>query len=184
MSLSADRPNWFALQVRTNRERQVSQMLRSKGYEEFLPIGRGRNDSRSHAAPLFPGYVFCRIGPKVHGLIVTTPGVIRIVGFGGKPASIDPEEVRSIQLLVSSGAATCATWGLQVGSKVRVEEGPLRGVIGTLTCVHKKTRLLVSINLMMRTVIAEVCPEWVQAITPLPAHNVSCAQPEPQLAAS
>ena len=93
---------WFALQVRTRTEHQVATMLRAKGYEEFLPTHNVKNKkSASFPAPLFPGYVFCRINPNAHGLIVTTPGVIRIVEFGGKPAPVDPEELRSVQLIVN-----------------------------------------------------------------------------------
>ncbi len=157
---------WFALQVRTRTEQQVAMMLRAKGYEEFLPTCNVRKKRISYEAPLFPGYVFCRVNANVYGLIVTTPGVIRIVEFGGKPAPIDPEEIRSIQVLTNSGSPLCVWKGLNVGDKVRVEEGPLQGVVGVLTSILPKQRLLVSISMMMRTVVAEVDPEWVKAVSP------------------
>jgi len=160
---------WFALQVRTRTEHQVATMLRAKGYEEFLPTQNVKNKkSASFPAPLFPGYVFCRINPNVHGLIVTTPGVIRIVEFGGKPAPIDPEELRSVQLIVNSGVPTCVWQGLHLGDKVYIQEGPLQGAVGVLTSIRAKQRLVVSITMMMRTVAAEVDPEWVTALSPLP----------------
>lgn len=159
---------WFALQVRTRTEHRVAALLRAKGYEEFLPTRSIKRKSVLSHAPLFPGYVFCRVSPYVYGLIVTTPGVIRIVEFGGKPAPIDPEEIRSIQLIVNSGVPTCVCQGLQPGDKVCIEDGPLRGAVGIVTCVRPKHRLLVSITMMMRTVIAEVDPEWVAAIGPAP----------------
>ena len=157
---------WFALQVRTRTEQQVAMMLRAKGYEEFLPTCSVRKKRISYETPLFPGYVFCRVNANVYGLIVTTPGVIRIVEFGGKPAPIDPEEIHSIQVLTSSGSPLCVWKGLNIGDKVRVEEGPLQGVVGILTSILPKQRLLVSISMMMRTVVAEVDPEWVKAVSP------------------
>lgn len=157
---------WFALQVRTRTEQQVAMMLRAKGYEEFLPTCSVKKNCISYDAPLFPGYVFCRVNANVYGLIVTTPGVIRIVEFGGKPAPIDPEEIRSIQVLTNSGAPLCVWKGLNIGDKVRVEEGPLQGVVGILTSILPKQRLLVSISMMMRTVVVEVDPEWVKAVSP------------------
>jgi transcription antitermination factor NusG len=93
--------------------------------------------------------------------------VIRIVEFGGKPAPIDPNEIRTVQLLVNSGAPISAWHGLELGDKVYIEEGPLRGAVGILTSFRTKQRLTVSITLMMRTVSAEVDHEWVTCLTPL-----------------
>ena len=161
---------WFALQVRTRTEHQVATMLRFKGYEEFLPIHNVRKRSILSPVPLFPGYVFCRINAHAYGLIVTTPGVIRVVEFGGKPAPIDPEEIRSIQLIVNSGVPISVWKGLNVGDKICIEEGPLQGVVGILASIRPK-RLLVSITMMMRTVVAEVDPEWVSAVGPALPRN-------------
>jgi transcription antitermination factor NusG len=160
--------NWFALQVRARTECRVATILRAKGYEEYLPTQKLKKRSTFSQVPLFPGYVFCRVNPHVYGLIVTTPGVIRIVEFGGKPAPVDPEEIRSIQLIVNSGVPVCVLKGLHPGDKVSIEDGPLRGAVGTLTSIRPKQRLLVSITMMMRTVVAEVDPEWVAAAVPLP----------------
>jgi len=158
---------WFALQVRARTEHQVATILQAKGYEEFLPIYHVKKKSTSRAVPLFPGYVFCRVSPHACGLIVTTPGVIRFVEFGGRPAAIDPEEIRSIQLIINSGAPTYVLMGLHLGDRVRIQEGPLRGAIGVLTSIRAKQRLIVSVTMMMRTVAAEVNPEWVAVLAPL-----------------
>jgi transcription antitermination factor NusG len=166
VTFAGTEPNWFALQVRTRTEHQVSEILRSKGYEEFLPVSSSRKKRATYDTPLFPGYVFCRIMPTSQGRIVTTPGVIRIVSFGGKPAVVDPEEIRSIQLVVSSGVPVFASRSLQIGDLVRIEEGPLRGAVGRLISVRARQRLAVSITMMMRTIIAEVEPEWLTSISP------------------
>jgi transcription antitermination factor NusG len=152
--------------VRIKTEHQVATILRSKGYEEFLPTSNSRKRRTTHDTPLFPGYLFCRIVPNAQGLIVSTPGVIRIVSFGGKAAPIDPEEIHSIQLVVKSGAPTQASPGFHPGELVRIEDGPLRGAVGTLISVRKPHRLAVSITMMMRTVIAEVDPQWLRSLSP------------------
>lgn len=170
---------WFALQVKTRTEHQVATMLRTKGYEEFLPAHTVKKKGIASKVPFFPGYVFCRINSNACGLIVTTPGVIRIVEFGGKPAPIDPEEIQSLQLIVNSGVPVCVMKGLNVGDKIRVEEGPLRGAVGILISIRPKQRLLVSISMMMRTVIAEVDPEWISVAAPIPPRKpaISINQP-------
>jgi transcription antitermination factor NusG len=166
---------WFALQVKIRTEHQVATILRSKGYEEFLPTHNVNKKQTADRKPLFPGYVFCRVNPMCVGLIVTTPGVLRIVKFGEKPAPIDPEEIRSIQLIADSGVPLSILQGLSVGDKVSIEDGPLRGAIGILSSIRSGRRLLVSISMMMRTVAAEVNPEWVRAVIPLQGNNVSAS---------
>lgn len=160
---------WFALQVRTRTEHQVATILRSKGYEEFLPLRDTKRKGTFSPDPLFPGYLFCRINPQAHGLIVTTPGVVRIVAFGGRPAPVDPEEIRSIQIIVNSGLPICIWQGLHVGVKVCIREGPLRGAVGVVTCIRARQRLVVSIPMMMRTIAAEVDPNCVTAVGPTPS---------------
>lgn len=152
---------WFALQVRSRTEYLVATHLHSKGYEEFLPVSRVKKRGSWHDVPLFPGYVFCRINPHSCGLIVRTPGVIRFVEFGGRPALIDPEEIKSVQVIVNSGVAACVLEGLHPGDRVCIQEGPLKGTIGILTSVRAKQRLVVSITMMMRAVAVEVDPLWV-----------------------
>jgi hypothetical protein len=43
----------------------------------------------------------------------------------------------------------------------------LRGAVGLLTSIRPKGRLLVSISMMMRTVVAEVDPDWVSSAGPI-----------------
>lgn len=158
--------SWFALQVRVRMELSVSAMLRAKGYEEFLPL-RWSNLSQSHAEPLFAGYVFCRLAPEACGRFVTTPGVIRVVGFGGRPTPVDAEEIIALQLVDKARWPVSACEGFHVGDKVVIEEGPLRGVSGILSSVRGQHRLLISVQILMRTVAVEVRPEWVTSLEPL-----------------
>ena len=134
-----------------------------------MPARNAAKKGFAPQAPLFPGYVFCRMNPHAHGLVVTTPGVIRIVGFGGRPVPIDPEEINSIQLIVKSGVPTCVLRGLHPGDKVCITEGPLQGAIGVLTSIRGQRRFVVSLEMMMRTVTVEVNPEWIDTLEPLPS---------------
>lgn len=168
---------WFALQVKNRTEYQVATILRAKGYEEFLPVRNTTKKGFAPQVPLFPGYVFCRMNLHAHGLVVTTPGVVRIVGFGGRPVPIDPEEIHSIQLIVKSGVPTCVLRGLHPGDRVCITEGPLQGAIGVLTSIRGQRRFVVSLEMMMRTVTVELDPESIatlESIPPRPHLGSSC----------
>ena len=75
---------WFALQVHAKHEFGVANSLRSRGYDPFLPLCRCRklwsDRIKLVEAPLFPGYMFCRLNLHYRLPILTAPGVIRIVG--------------------------------------------------------------------------------------------------------
>lgn len=64
--------------------------------------------------------------------VVTTPGVIRIVGDGARPLPIPAEEIEAIGRIVDAGSAVEPWHYLQVGRRVRVEFRPLRGTEGII----------------------------------------------------
>ena len=154
---------WFALQVKCGRESMCAQILRYKGYEEFLPLGIVGVSGRPTLAPtpLFPGYLFCRLSAQVYGPIVTTPGVIRVLGFGGIPSPVSEAEIENLQRLVDSNHPTSRWPYVALGQLVRITRGALRGLTGKLVRVKNTHRLIVSIDLLLRSVATELDAESV-----------------------
>ena len=97
---------WIILQTKSRHERRVKYLLTRKGYERLLPIRRQKRQWSDRVveveSPLFPMYVFCRHSPSAAGKMVSTPGVIRIVKFGGLPAEVPVEEIKALRLLAQS----------------------------------------------------------------------------------
>jgi len=110
---------------------------------------------------LFQGYVFCRINGQVAGKIVTTPGVIRIVGDGRHPLAIPIDEISAIQRIVELGVQAEPCSFLKVGQTVHIKEGPLRDLDGIVLKVKNGHRLVVSVSLLRRSVAVEIDPAWV-----------------------
>jgi transcription antitermination factor NusG len=156
---------WWAVQVWAGRESSSSTALRLRGYEVFLPTYRvtrrwsDRMKATDHA--LFPGYVFCRLREHAAAAIVTAPGVIGIVGDGARPLPISDAEIESIRRIVDSHlhVEPCAL--PQVGQRVQIEVGPLRGAQGIVQTIKNKHRLVASIQLLQRAVAVEIDPAWV-----------------------
>ncbi len=182
--MSIERPldsiseQWFALRVKSRCEKVVSTIARNKGFEEFLPLyqRRQRWSDRVKAVefPLFPGYVFCRLNPQYRLPLLTIPGVLHFVGIGKAPVPIDDEEILAIQSAVSSGLATEPWPFLEVGQRVRLEDGPLVGLEGFLVEMRKRYRVVVSVTLLKRSVAVEIDREWV---TPLDASRRCASVP-------
>jgi hypothetical protein len=77
---------------------------------------------------------------------------------------VDPTEMRAIQQLSSSGLTSEPYPYLQVGQPVCIREGPLEGVEGLLVRERGSERLVISISLLQRSVIAEVERRWVEPL--------------------
>jgi transcriptional antiterminator NusG len=161
---------WFALRVRSKHEQLASLHLRSRGYEEFSPsykVERQWSDrKRTTDQSLFPGYVFCRLNPNDRFPVLSVPGVVGIVGFGDGPTIIPEEEVGRVRAILSSGLMVIPWPFLRIGQTVLIERGPLAGVEGILQEVKGKYRIVVSINLLQRSVSSEIDRAWVRPVSP------------------
>ena len=161
---------WFAVRVKSNCERVVALLLDQRGYQRFLPSSQVRKQwsDRIKVAErlLIPGYVFCSFNPHDRLPIVSTPGVLHVVGVGKEPAPISGTEIQALWTTVTSGLPV-ETWPfLQSGDRVVVERGALAGVEGIVTHFRGGCRLVVSIALLQRSVAAEIDRDWVRPLAP------------------
>jgi transcription antitermination factor NusG len=164
-----DQLSWYALRIQSRLASVASTTLRGKGYEEFSPLYRSRrrwsDRIKELELPLFPGYLFCRFDVSDRLVpILTTPGVIGIVGIGKTPAPVDLDEIEAIRVILRSGLAAQPWPSLRVGSKVYIERGPLAGLEGIITNTDKVYRLIVSVSLLQRSVAVEIDREWARPI--------------------
>ena len=160
--------HWFALRVKPRAEKVVAMLARHKGFEEFLPVCQSRrrwsDRFKSVELPLFPGYVFCRLKAEYRLPLLTIPGALHFVGIGRVPVPIDDSEIRAIQTALRSGLFAEPWPFLDVGQRVRLEEGPLAGLEGLLIEVRKKHRIIVSVSLLRRSVAVEIERHWVRPL--------------------
>src|SRR5580704_16835213 len=162
---------WFALRVRSNCERLAVTHLRQRGYEDFAPSykveKRWSDRIKQIDQFLFPGYVFCRFDPNNRLPVLTAPGVVDVVGFGKLPEHVPDAEIERLRRMVDSGLLVTPYPYVQVGQAVLIDRGPLSGVEGILAEVKGNTRLVVSVNLLRRSVSAEVDRHWIRPIPSL-----------------
>lgn len=160
MESRESRHPWFAVQVKGRSEKLIASLLAQKGYEEFVPTyhekRRWSDRVKDRELPLFPSYLFCRFPVERRLPILTTPGVIRILGLGKVPIPVAESEVAAIQAIVESGWQAEPWPYLQTGQRVQITEGPLRGLEGFLVTVKNQKRLVVSVTLLRRSVTVEI----------------------------
>ena len=158
--------HWYALHVRPRFEKHVQTHLEEKGYEVFYPtyaVKRKWSDRvKLLEFPLFPGYVFSRFSVDARLPILVTPGVNQVVGAGKTPVMVDEAELLAIRRIMESGVATEPWPYLKVGETVRIESGPLEGMLGIVTRIKNSYRLVVSVSLLMRSVSVELDSKWIK----------------------
>lgn len=162
---------WFAILARTGREKNATLLLENAGYECYLPVikfTRQWSDRlKEIELPLFPGYLFCRMNPHNRLPVLTTPGVIQIVGVGKTPIPVEEQEIDEIQRVGKSGISLMPWPYLQVGHVAQIEEGPLRGVTGIVIRIKSGLKLVLSVNLLQRSIAVEIDRSWIGAAYPV-----------------
>jgi transcription antitermination factor NusG len=160
---------WYAIRVRSRYENTVATILQGKGYEWFLPLYRSRrawsDRIKEIQLPLFPGYVFCRFDVQRRLPILTTPGVVGVVGVGKRPVAIDESEIGAIKSAIGSGLPARPWPFLQIGQEVSVANGPLCGLRGILLNFKGQHRLVLSVTLLQRSIAIEVESAWVNPVS-------------------
>ena len=157
--------NWYALYVRSRHEKMVHAQLDAKSEDVFLPVYSSRHKWadrwKTVSLPLFPGYVFCRFDTNRRSAIMTTSGVIDVVRMGSQPAAIDGAEIEAIKRVAASPLLTEPYADVVPGEIVTMSDGPLKGLNGTLMEVRKGLRLVISVQLLRRSVLIEIDRDWV-----------------------
>lgn len=168
---------WFAIQTRSRHEKRVTADLREKAVEAYLPLRSVEHqwsDRRKVVdLPLFPGYVFVRIsGDAIARVpVLQTDGVLGFLGIRGIGVPIPEEEIAAIQTVLREKIPVEPHPFVKVGEKVRICGGSLDGLEGLLTGVDGKRNLVVSIDLIERSVAIRISGFKVVPVSPEPQRS-------------
>ena len=125
--------------------------------------------------PLFPGYVFVHIPPDERVRVLELSGVVSIVGTTREPTPLpdeDIERLRSGLHLVHAEPHPTLT----MGETVRIRRGPLQGMTGVVTRQKNSFRVVLTVDLIMKSVAVEVCADSVEPIgKPKPSYCAMAA---------
>jgi transcription antitermination factor NusG len=150
---------WLAVHTWSRHEKFVSVQLRNKEIETFLPLypspKKWKNRMAAADLPLFSGYLFVRIADHHRLAVLQTPGVSKFIGFQNRPAVIPNEEIAQLEIAVKGGMLAPHPF-LNVGDRVRVQSGALEGLTGILVRDKKGERVVLSVELLSRSISVEL----------------------------
>jgi transcription antitermination factor NusG len=139
---------WHVLHVISNHEKRVAQHLVVRSVEHYLPLytERVKWTDRTVGAerPLFSGYLFARFLPQSRIAVISTPGVLRLLGDEGRDM-VSCEELDKIRDGLRSGLLLRPHQCVSVGTRVRVRDGIFAGAEGTVTELHHQCKVIISL---------------------------------------
>ena len=157
---------WYAIHTRSHFEQKVFDRFRSKSIETFLPkmevMSRRKDRRKNILVPLLPGYVFVQydLDPEIYWDIIKTVGVVRMVGFEGKPTPAREEEIQSLMILDGTNRTVQNRAFMKRGDTVMIMEGPLKGLVGFYVRHKGQTeKVVVNVELLHRSLAVEI-EDW------------------------
>jgi len=153
-----DEPVWWVVHTRPRCEKKMKEWFAVKQFEHFLPV---RPKQRIYASkkvtfehPLFPGYAFGSFPLRARLNVLGSghaAGVIEVVD-----QSQLLKELSTVRKALEAGAPLEDCPYVAVGQRVRITSGACRGLEGRVERFAGKTRFLLSVELLQRSVAMEI----------------------------
>jgi len=151
---------WYAGYTASRHEKRVAEHFAQRGVEHFLPlyetIHRWNNGRHRVQLPLFPGYIFVRIALRDRLRVIEVPGFVRLVGFSSLPHPLPEADINRMKEALNKGVLAEPYPYLTVGTRVEIRNGPLQGMTGILLRRQNKCRVVISVDLIMRSMAVDV----------------------------
>jgi transcriptional antiterminator RfaH len=149
---------WWVVYTKSRQEKSLARELLKYQIPFYLPqiknttLVKGRR--RTSFMPLFTGYVFMLAdeAERVRGL--TTNRISRILSVDD--AEQLTSDLRQIKRLIESDAPLTIERRIAPGQRVRIKQGSLLGMEGTVLTRRGETRLLVCVNFLQQGASIEV----------------------------
>jgi transcription termination/antitermination protein NusG len=153
-------PCWYAAYTCANHEKRIAQQLEEREIEHFLPlyetVHRWRDRRVRLELPLFPGYVFVRLLLQERLRVLELPSVVRLVGYGPLPIALPDEEVEVLRHGLHRDLEALPHVYPAKGRRVRILRGPLAGLEGILLRRAGNFRVVLSVDLILRSITVNV----------------------------
>jgi transcriptional antiterminator RfaH len=157
--------HWLALYTKPQHEFKVAIELESVSIEHYLPTitltKKWSDRKKKITEPLFRGYIFIHVVEKERLLAVSQKGVVKTVFFDGKPAVIPDWQIENIKKMLSNSPEVYLSDKIEVGTKVKIVDGPFKDVVGVVTSTQEEKWLAVSVDLLRCSVLVRLSNDSV-----------------------
>jgi transcriptional antiterminator RfaH len=144
---------WSVAQTESHRERTAQRFLEAGSFETYLPL----ISVKKRIVPLFPAYVFVRLGDTGWSRVDNTIGVLQLLRSGEKPAKIPDPIIEAIRRREHNGIVKLPErprW--RCGDRIRIGRGLFSGQFGLFDGMSGRDRVCVLLNLFGRQTRSEI----------------------------
>jgi transcriptional antiterminator RfaH len=150
-NISSQEAPWYVIFTRPKQEFRALENLQNQGYMCFLPLLQKRSSGAEAKTlkpePLFARYLFVQLSDEHRcRTIHSTRGVVRMVAFGGRYATLSDACVKMVRH--DPGMEEEAFF--QCGDRVRIIDGPFAGLDGIYQITDANERAMVLVDFLMR----------------------------------
>lgn len=129
--------NWYAFYTSPRAEKKVNIILKSMGYDTFLPIKKEskiwKNRQRKIIEiPLFPSYIFINTYSCKIFEVNKTHGICNCVSIAKTPVIVNERDIMSLKIMQEMNIETLKNENFDINDKIRVIDGPLSNYEGIL----------------------------------------------------
>ena len=160
---------WTALYTRPRHEFKAEEQLTELRVEHYLPtitrVKQWSDRKKKIVEPVFKSYIFIFSDEKERLAALQQNAIVKSVTFAGKPAVIPEIQIENLKQMISSNREIYISNRIQVGTRVRVIDGPFEGIEGVVYHTDRKEEMLaINIDLLNRSVSVQLPKESVTKI--------------------
>jgi transcription antitermination factor NusG len=161
--------HWYAVFTVPQNEKSAARHLSLRDVESFVPTYQStrvwKNRQRVQLAlPLFPSYLFARIGSRERRKVLGAPGVLRIVGNTREPLPVPDATIEFLRSDLCVNRIEPYR-ELVVGQKVRIRRGAMCGLQGVLVRKNNNLRFVLTVDLINQHAAVEIGAENLEPVT-------------------
>lgn len=176
---------WFAVFTTPRHEKRVEEYFRAREIEGFLPLCPIRRQWKDGSKgtviiPLFPNYIFVRIGCGERVPVLTIPSVISIVGSRREPVPVPDSYIHFLREGLRLEKIEPHPY-LASGARVRIHSGVMAGMEGILLRTKNDLRVVLTLEMIMKSVRVEVEMDDIEPLGGAQSayHPSSSTSPDP-----
>jgi transcription antitermination factor NusG len=164
---------WYIFYTFSRKEKKIKEYLEKQGFEVFLPLIRLRkqwSDRKKWVEePLFKSYVFIYSDAQNIENLLRVPGILYQLKFQSVPAFLSQQDVDNIRISLSYPEyLQVSNEVFYPGSPVQVNSGPFSGVKGTIIRQAGKTKLMVMVDQLGKSILLEIPAGMLMEYSPNP----------------
>jgi transcription antitermination factor NusG len=157
---------WWVIHTRPRCEKKMDQWFAARGLTHYLPL---RNKSRAYPGkrvvfqhPLFPGYAFGAFSLRDRNAVYSSGHAAAVLEVADQARFT--AELSAIRIALAAGFDLEECTGLAPGRRARISTGKLRGLEGTILRRAGRTKLVLTVELLQRSVAVEIEPDWLELL--------------------